>query len=43
MDYKIFVIYIVYVSMIVLERLDFREKVMIEFLIFIFKDYRMFF
>ena len=43
MDYKTFVTYTVYVSMIALERPDLREKVMTESLISIFKAYFMLF
>lgn len=38
MDYKTFVTYTVYVSMIALERPDLREKVMPESFTFTFKD-----
>lgn len=39
MDYKTFVTYTVYVSMIALERPDLREKVKTESFILIFKEY----
>lgn len=43
MDYKTFVTYTVYVSMIALERPDLREKVMTESLILMFREYTMLF
>lgn len=43
MDYKTFVTYTVYVSMIALERPDLREKVTTESLILLFKNYSLLF
>lgn len=43
MDYKTFVTYTVYVSMIALERPDLREKVMMESFVLRFREYSMLF